>query len=101
MAELPHCTVLLQLHKSEQTTSPSLQKEAQRTPWMAQMVQNIVSEFTAELASQSAQLQALRSDAALTDATSKVGGYALPALRAGPMLALPQLPSGGLRHRQS
>ena len=48
-----HC--LLQPHKSEHNT-PSLQKEAQRTPWMAQMVQNIVNEFTAELASQSAQL---------------------------------------------
>ena len=46
------------------------------------MVQNIVTELTAELASQSAQLEALRSDAALTDAISKVRGYELPALRA-------------------
>ena len=81
--------MLLQLHKSEHNTPASLQKEAQRTPWVAQMVQNIVNEFSAELATQSAQLDALRSDAALAEATTQVRGYKLPAMRASPMLAPP------------
>lgn len=53
------------------------------------MVQNIVNEFTAELDSQNARLNALRSDAALTVATTKVRGHEPPALRASPMLAPP------------